>query len=209
MEDIIKEAHPLEPFLPENAVIIILGSFPPKRERWSMEFFYPNFQNDMWRIMGIAFFGDKEKFVIPGHKAFDKDAVADFCRNKGIALYDTASEIVRIKDNASDKFLEVVKATDIAELLGRIPQCRAVIVTGEKAADTFASQMGCDVPAVGGSERFVIGDRQRLSTDGSLSSTVDRELTLYRLPSTSRAYPKPLTEKAEAYKKTFGEIGIL
>ena len=39
------EKHPLEPFLPENAKILMLGSFPPKRERWSMDFFYPNWIN--------------------------------------------------------------------------------------------------------------------------------------------------------------------
>ena len=33
------ERHPLEPFLPENARLLMLGSFPPKRIRWSMEFF--------------------------------------------------------------------------------------------------------------------------------------------------------------------------
>ena len=46
------ERHPLEPFLPENARLLMLGSFPPKRIRWSMEFFYPNLQHDMLRIVG-------------------------------------------------------------------------------------------------------------------------------------------------------------
>ena len=36
------EKHSLQPFLPQNAKILMLGSFPYKRERWSMEFFYPN-----------------------------------------------------------------------------------------------------------------------------------------------------------------------
>ena len=38
------EHHPLEPFLPENAVLLMLGSFPPQKKRWSMDFFYPNLQ---------------------------------------------------------------------------------------------------------------------------------------------------------------------
>ena len=50
------EKHPLAPFLPEGARILMLGSFPPKHERWSMEFFYPNWINDMWRIFGLIFF---------------------------------------------------------------------------------------------------------------------------------------------------------
>ena len=57
------ELHPLEPFLPANARVLMLGSFPPKRIRWSMDFFYPNLQNDMWRIVGYLATGDKSKVV--------------------------------------------------------------------------------------------------------------------------------------------------
>ena len=39
------EKHPLEPFLPQNAKILMLGSFPPPKARWSMEYFYPNWIN--------------------------------------------------------------------------------------------------------------------------------------------------------------------
>ena len=53
--DIPVERHPLEPFLPSDGRILMLGSFPPPRQRWSMNFFYPNKQNDMWRIMGLLF----------------------------------------------------------------------------------------------------------------------------------------------------------
>ena len=41
----VTEKHPLEPFLPQNARILMLGSFPPSQTRWSMEFFYPNWIN--------------------------------------------------------------------------------------------------------------------------------------------------------------------
>ena len=58
------ERHPLLPFLPSNAQILMLGSFPPHKERWCMDFFYPNPQNDMWRIIGLAFFGDKTFFEV-------------------------------------------------------------------------------------------------------------------------------------------------
>ena len=102
------ERHPLEPFLPEKAKILMLGSFPPQRKRWSMEFFYPNAQNDMWRIMGTIFYGDKHYFEIVSERRFDRDKIVDFCQSKGIALYDTAVEVRRLKDNASDKFLEIV-----------------------------------------------------------------------------------------------------
>ena len=41
------EQHPLRPFLPEGAQVLMLGSFPPPRSKWSMDFFYPNYINDM------------------------------------------------------------------------------------------------------------------------------------------------------------------
>ena len=91
------EQHPLEPFLPENARLLMLGSFPPKRIRWSMEFFYPNLQNDMWRIVGYLAAGDKTHFLEPGGRRFDKERIEAFCRERGIALYDTAVEVIRLK----------------------------------------------------------------------------------------------------------------
>ncbi len=176
------EKHPLEPFLPEGAKILMLGSFPPARKRWSMEFFYPNWINDMWRIWGFVFFGDREHFVAEGPdgsklKRFDRDRCAGFAAEKGIAMYDTACEVRRLKDNASDKFLEVVKATDLPELLKQIPECQAIVTTGQKATDVITETFGCGEPAVGECSGFKIGGRS---------------LRFWRMPSSSRAYPLPL-----------------
>ena len=54
----LTEKHPFEPFLPAKARILFLGSFPPQPHRWSMPFYYPNWINDFWRIMGLLFFED-------------------------------------------------------------------------------------------------------------------------------------------------------
>ena len=37
----------------------------------------------------------------------------------------------------------------------------------------------------------------------------DRELQLYRMPSSSRAYPLALEKKADAYRDFFKETGLL
>ena len=120
------ERHPLEPFLPENARLLMLGSFPPKRIRWSMEFFYPNLQNDMWRIVGYLATGDKMHFLEPGGRRFDRERIEAFCRERGIALYDTAVEVIRLKDNASDASLQVVREVDLETLLAGLPASRGV-----------------------------------------------------------------------------------
>ena len=188
------EQHPLQPFLPEGTRLLMLGSFPPERKRWSMEFFYPNWGNDMWRIWGLIFFGDKQYFEISAEKRFDRERIASFCAERGIALYDTACEVRRLAGNASDKFLEVVTPTDLRSLLRRLPHCRAIVTTGEKATDTLIEQFGCTKPRV--------GEYATIEFDG-------RTLRLYRMPSSSRAYPLKLERKTEAYKQMLSEIGMI
>ena len=188
------EEHPLEPFLPANAKLLMLGSFPPQKKRWSIDFFYPNLQNDMWRIFGLLFFDDKEHFLLPGKKAFNKEYLIEFLTEKGIALYDTATSVRRLQDNASDKFLEVVEPTDIRLLLKQLPQCQAIITTGQKATDIIRNQIEVDEPKVGESSPFTFEDRM---------------MRLYRMPSSSRAYPMAIEKKAAAYRFMLSELGLL
>lgn len=187
------EEHPLEPFLPSNATLLMLGSFPPQKKRWSMDFFYPNLQNDMWRIFGLIFFQDKDHFLFENKKAFDKERLIVFLQTKGIALYDTATSIRRLQDNASDKFLEVVEPTDIRLLLKQLPHCKAIVTTGQKATDIIRSQIEVNEPSVGQSCPFEFEDRT---------------LRLYRMPSSSRAYPLALEKKSAFYRLMFKELGI-
>ena len=182
------EYHPLEPFLPDGARVLMLGSFPPKRERWSMEFFYPNRQNDMWRIVGLLFFGDKTHFEIVGERRFDRERIVDFCAHQGIALYDTATAVKRLKDNASDKFLEVVTPTDVVALLARIPLCQAIVTTGQRATDLIVEQFGCASPAIGSYTTLELPCGP---------------IRFWRMPSTSRAYPLALDKKAIHYHHFF------
>ena len=190
------EKHPFPPFLPENARILFLGSFPPQEHRWCMPFYYPNWINDFWRIMGLIHFGNKDHFCLPGEKRFDEAAIRAFCTREGLAFYDTACEVRRLKDNASDAFLEVVTPTDIPALLARIPLCHTLVTTGEKASKIVAQTFGCPVPPVGGSTIIP-------NTSTVIPSEAKESITFYRMPSTSRAYPLPLEKKAEAYRKLF------
>ena len=78
------EEHPLQPFLPPHARLLMLGSFPPQKKRWCMDFYYPNFINDMWRIMGYIFHGDRNWFVDERAKCFKKEMIVEFLLDKGI-----------------------------------------------------------------------------------------------------------------------------
>ena len=137
---------------------------------------------------------------MPGEKRFDEVAIRMFCTDAGLAFYDTATEVRRLKDNASDAFLEVVTPTDIPALLARIPECRTLVTTGEKASTIISQTFGCAVPPVGG--HTIIP-----SEPSVIPSEAKESITFWRMPSTSRAYPLSLEKKAEAYRQLFTNNG--
>ena len=188
MNEALIETHPFEPYIPKKAKMLILGTFPPKPDRWSMKFFYPNKINDMWRIMGLLFYEDKNKFWNEGQKCFLLREIKLFLNKYGIALYDTGYKIRRLKDNASDKFLEIVVPTDIKGILSNYPTITAVVTAGEKATDTLSQMFRSARPEMGKYESFLFENRM---------------INHYRAPSSSRAYPLSLEKKALAYARIF------
>jgi len=182
------ERHPWPPYVPAGAQYLFLGTFPPRPERWSMPFFYPNRINDFWRVMGIIFMGDRDALWDNGAKRFDLEAIKSFLDREGIALWDTAMAVRRLKDNASDKFLDIVEPIDLETLLDTYPSITQVIATGEKAATVVAQQACVAVPSIG------------KPVDCTLAG---RHVTFWRMPSTSRAYPLALDRKADAYRALF------
>lgn len=184
------ETHPWPPFIPRDARVLVMGTFPPQPKRWSMDFYYPNRTNDFWYMMGLIFHGDRSALLRPGTRDFDLDRIKDLLDSKGIALHDTGQCVRRLKGNASDKYLDIVKPVDLGSLLARMPGCHNVATTGEKAAGVVAGLTGTPVPRMG-----------EMVTDGA-------GLNIWRMPSTSRAYPLRLELKAQHYARLFHVSGI-
>ncbi|MGN1237426.1 MAG: uracil-DNA glycosylase family protein [Muribaculaceae bacterium] len=187
------ETHPFEPYLPSGARLLFLGTFPPKPEKWSMEFFYPNKINDMWRIMGLLFFADRDHFWDTAERRFDMERIKAFLDKERIAMYDTAQRVRRLKDNASDKFLEIVEPVNLDAMLSVCPGIEAVVTTGEKAATVVAQLTGSELPRVGECVEVMVACRM---------------VRHYRMPSTSRAYPLAMEKKAEFYRRMLIAEGV-
>lgn len=191
------EQHPFPAILPPNATVMMMGTFPPTAEKRCMHFHYPNFQNDMWRIYGAVFFDDPHYFQVADEKRFDPIRIETFLREKGIALCPTALRVIREQGNAADKFLNIIETVDLNTVLTQLPHCRWIFTTGEKATQTLLDLLPTAVkmPKTNEFIRFPY--------------LADRELFLYRLPSTSRAYPLSLARKTEAYRQFFQVSGVL
>ena len=177
--------------MPDGARVLIMGTFPPGRHRWSMDFYYPNRTNDFWKMCGLLFAGSAEAFYDTATRSFNLPAIKEMLAERHIALHDTCRRVRRLKGNASDKYLEVVEPVPLHELLEQMPDCHAVCTTGEKAAGVIASITGTEVPPMG------------------CMVTAPDGLEIWRMPSTSRAYPLALEKKASYYAVMFRHLGIL
>lgn len=182
------EHHPWPPYIPDRARYLFLGTFPPKPERWSMPFFYPNRINDFWRVMGVIFMNDRDALWDSEARRFDLDAIKSLLDREGIALWDTAMAVRRLKDNASDKFLEIVEPINLTALLDAHPSINQIVATGEKAASVVAAQASINVPSI---------------LEPVDCSIANHPIRFWRMPSTSRAYPLALDKKADAYRVVF------
>ena len=138
--------------------------------------------------------GDPQRLVDVEHKTFRIPDIQALLTERGIAIYDTATAVRRLSGNASDKDLQIVEKTDIAALLSQIPLCHDIVCTGQKSFSVLTDDYGVPVPAMGTYNEFVI--------DG-------RPMRLWRMPSSSRAYPLPLAEKAGFDRRMMQEIGLL
>ena len=187
-EQIAIERHPWPPFIPAGARYLFLGTFPPQEHRWSMPFFYPNRTNDFWRIMSLIFLDNRDALWDAEQGRFNLDDIKSLLNREHIALRDTGMAVRRLKGNASDKFLEIVEPIDLATLLDENPTISHIITTGEKATGVIAVQAGVEMPSIGAPVACRVGCHA---------------ITLWRMPSSSRAYPLSLDKKAEAYKKIF------
>ncbi|WP_296404412.1 DNA glycosylase [Psychrobacter sp.] len=195
------ESHPFGPVLPSNATIMMMGTFPPTSDKWGMTFHYPNFYNDMWRIYGRVFFDNGDYFRDGNNKAFDPDRIQAFMQERGIASCPTVKKAIREQGNAADKHLMIVEAVDLEQILDKVPHVHSLFTTGGKATeilmDLLAKEQGKPIP-----KSKIPKTNQHIDYNYA-----GRELTLYRLPSTSRAYPLSLDKKVEAYRNFFKTVG--
>lgn len=148
----------------------------------------------MWNIFGLLFFGDANRLVDKANKTFRQMDIQMLLEERGIAIFDTAMAVRRLSGNASDKDLKIVEKTDLPAMLAQMPQCHDIVCTGHKSFSVLTEDYGVTAPAIGTYNEFAMAGRP---------------MRLWRMPSSSRAYPMKLEEKTEYYRKMLTTIGVM
>lgn len=231
------EYHPLSPFLPEGAKVLMLGSFPPPRERWCMDFFYPNPQNDMWRIMGQVFFGDKTHFEVPcceiprleaprdGKQQTSQQTIQQTTQQ---TTQQAIQQAIRRSTGRKKEFdYEAIVAFCQEQGIAIFDTAQAVRRLHGNASDEHLEivertdivallqqiPLCHDLCCTGGKAANTLADILHTATPqtGEYLETVfnDRPIRFWRMPSTSRAYPLSFDKKAAAYQHMFDMLTAL
>ena len=126
------ETHPFKAYVPENATVIIVGSFPGReithKELSENEWFYGSKRNQFWKIISGVYEAD-----IPSKK--EKQALF---KEHGIGIVDIFLKIKRTQNNNMDSSLEVIEFNDkeIAAIL-KNPGIKKVFFTSRFVENVF------------------------------------------------------------------------
>ena len=116
-----------------------------------------------------------------------------------MADLNTDVQYVKGIGEARAKALRKLGITDLRALMEQLPQLELIVTTGQKATETLCTY-------------FAIGRGPRVGASVPIPDARNADgqtVSLYRLPSSSRAYPLSFDKKAAAYREMFRKAGVV
>ena len=102
------EIHPFDPFIPENATILILGSFPGREQTQSPpnidQWFYGAKRNQFWKIISAVY----------NTELITKEDKQQLFKKFGIGITDILLKVRRKNNSNLDNNLEIIEYNDKA-----------------------------------------------------------------------------------------------
>src|SRR6185369_9430987 len=96
------ERHAFGSFVPNDASILIIGTFPTIKKNWSFNFFYTNKRNQFWKLISDIYV-HKWEYLEGGAATKERKELLSINR---IAITDMIEEGIRRDNNASDRNLK-------------------------------------------------------------------------------------------------------
>ncbi|MFN8395851.1 MAG: hypothetical protein U0176_14540 [Bacteroidia bacterium] len=109
-----EEFLPVPPFVEGNPKGLIIGTFPPARERWDYPFFFPNRQNRLWNTLARVA-SDNVQYSLPTLRDADREVEArkNILRQLDCAMVNIIRRCTRKNGSALDNDLTVLELEDI------------------------------------------------------------------------------------------------
>lgn len=127
------EIHPFEPFIPNNATKLIIGTIPPERffkknlSECDVNFYYGSHDNAFWKLISeIANIDFLRK-----NNSEEIDKRKNFLSNNGIGICDIVKKTYRKNGSSLDRDLDIVEFLDIADILEKHPTINTLIYTSD------------------------------------------------------------------------------
>ena len=125
-----EEVHLWKEYIPQNADKIVLGTFPPRKDRWWYYFFYPNKNNKFWTILSTLAGIPLPEVTRTEQSAKEAVIVRKQILDKlNLAISDMGAKVLRQNNSSLDSNLFPLQFTDIFKLLSDYPKIRKIIFT--------------------------------------------------------------------------------
>jgi len=202
--------HPFKLVFAEgNPKFLVIGSFPPTASKMSFNFFYPNGNNNFWKVLQKVF--PKSKTVLDLNVSIKNSMIQkekneldrkEFCRENEIAITDMLASCIRLDGNSKDEKLLVQSYSPILTILQKHTTIKRIILTGKSSGSSahhhFYQYLSMNAKDF------------ELDTEGEIYqgkiSVEDREIIIFSLNSTSSRSPKAKSDNLiELYKQAFDQ----
>jgi hypoxanthine-DNA glycosylase len=119
------ENHSFGNYIPENAEILFIGTFPTHSRNRDFEFFYPNSNNIFWKIISQLLNHDFQ-YRLGDDAVNERKQIAS--KNR-LAFTDMLAKAIREKDNSGDEQLIKIELTNVLAILKSCPTIHRIILT--------------------------------------------------------------------------------
>ncbi|WP_298313620.1 uracil-DNA glycosylase family protein [uncultured Aquimarina sp.] len=127
-----QHTHPYEPFFPEGATKLIVGTLPPPRftsgalKEGDVDFCYGSISGLLWPVLD-RIFDLKLKFETTSEAVAQRK---NFLASRGIGVCDIVHSCKRDKIDASDLGMQYIELRDVVSYLHQYPKIDTLLFTG-------------------------------------------------------------------------------
>ncbi|RXJ94740.1 hypothetical protein CRU94_08215 [Arcobacter sp. AHV-9/2010] len=133
------EIHPFEPFIPEEATKLIIGTIPPERFSKNnlfesdVNFYYGSKDNAFWNLLSEISHTD----FLKKNSSDEIDKRKQFLTDHKIGICDIVKKTLRKNGSSLDKDLDVIEFLDIVDILKKYPTIDSLIYTSGNGGVKF------------------------------------------------------------------------